>query len=106
VRSSTRSKVVRDLADQATVFVMHHMQMLESTGLVQYGKLPPAAMPPAQDLSQLGIATANAALAPPLSPVVLWLLAAGAALIAALAAVRIVRSRRPTLEVRPGGLRS
>jgi predicted outer membrane protein len=95
VRASTRNLVVRDLADQATIFVMHHMQMLESTGLVQYQRLPPAAMPPAQDLSAVGMAEANAGLAPPVSPTMLWLLAAGMAGIAAIAAVRIFRGRRP-----------
>ena len=35
VRASTRNPVVRQLADQANIFVMNHMKMLESTGLVQ-----------------------------------------------------------------------
>ena len=94
VRASTRNKVVRDLADQANVFVMHHMQMLESTGLVQYARLPPAAMPPAQDLSAMGMARADAGVAPPIPPLVLWLLALGMAGIAAVATVRILRGRR------------
>jgi predicted outer membrane protein len=95
VRSSTRNEVIRQLADQANIFVMHHMQMLESTGLVQYTRLPPAAMPPAQDLSAMGMAQANAGLTRPISPVVLWMLVVGAVCIAALAALRIMRSRRP-----------
>ncbi|MEU4236001.1 DUF4142 domain-containing protein [Actinoplanes sp. NPDC026619] len=92
VRSGTRNPVVRELADQANTFVMNHMKMLESTGLVQYERLPPAAMPPAEDLSAMGIATANASLTPPVSPLVLWML-----LIAALgvAAVTVIRLRRP-----------
>src|SRR4051794_3015741 len=34
VRASTRNPVVRQLADQANIFVMNHMKMLESTGMV------------------------------------------------------------------------
>jgi predicted outer membrane protein len=93
VRASTRNPVVRQLADQANIFVMHHMQMLETTGLVQYEKLPPAAMPPAQDLSAMGIAAANAGLYPPASPIVLWMLLIGAVGLGTLAAIRVMRSR-------------
>ncbi len=93
VRSSTRNPVVRDLADQANIFVMNHMKMLESTGLVQYEKLPPAAMPPAQDLSTMGLAEANAGVNPPVSSMVLWVLLIGAVGIAALTAVRVTRMR-------------
>jgi predicted outer membrane protein len=105
VRASTRNPVIRDLADQANIFVMHHMQMLESTGLVQYGKLPPAAMPPAQDLTAMGMAQANAGLSAPIPPSFLWLLAAGMAGIAAIAAVRLVRSRRPAFDPRAAATR-
>jgi uncharacterized protein DUF4142 len=93
VRSSTRSSVIRDLADQANVAVMGYMQILESTGLVQYQRLAPAAIPPAQDLSTMGMAQADAGISPPLSPTVLWLLAIGAAAVAAITAVRIRRSK-------------
>ena len=94
VRSSTRSAVIRHLADQANVSVMHYMQTLESTGLVQYQKLAPAAIPPAQDLSAMGMARADAGISPPISPTVLWLLAIAAAATAAITAVRIRRARR------------
>jgi predicted outer membrane protein len=94
VRSSTRNPVIRELADQATIFVMHHMQMLESTGLVQYAKLPPAAIPPAQDLSAMGMAQADAGINPPLPPAILWLLIIGAAGIGGLASLRLLRGRR------------
>jgi predicted outer membrane protein len=93
VRSATRSAVVRRLADQANVAVLGYLQILESTGLVQYQKLAPAAIPPAQDLSTMGMAQADAGISPPLSPTVLWLLAIGAAAVAAITAVRIRRSK-------------
>ncbi|SNY25686.1 DUF4142 domain-containing protein [Paractinoplanes atraurantiacus] len=94
VRASTRNPVVRKLADDANIFVMNHMKMLESTGLVQYEKLPPAALPPAQDVSKIGIAAANAGVTPPVSPMVLWMMLIGAAGLAGLAAVRVMRVRR------------
>jgi hypothetical protein len=97
---------VRKLSDQASIFVMHHMQMLESTGLVQYAKLPPAAMTASQDLAATGAAHADAGAAPPISSALLWLLIAGITGIAALAAVRITRGRRPAIDPRTGPLRS
>jgi predicted outer membrane protein len=92
VRASTHNEIVRKLADQASIFVMHHMQMLESTGLVQYAKLPPAAMSPGQDL--YGDRTARAGAAA-ISPALLWLLVAGLAGIAGIATVGIIRRGRP-----------
>src|SRR3954470_19189088 len=64
VRASTQNEIVRKLAEQASIFVMHHMQMLESTGLVRYAMLPPAAMTADQDLAAAG--TAHAGGAPPI----------------------------------------
>jgi predicted outer membrane protein len=105
VRSSTRSSVIRQLADQANVSVMGYMQILESTGLVQYDKLAPAAIPPAQDLSTLGMAGADAGISPPISPAVLLLLAIGAAGIAVIAAARIRLNRRSAADPRVAGWR-
>lgn len=100
VRSATRSPVIRRLADQANVAVLGYLQTLEGTGLVQYQKLGPAAIPPAQDLSAMGMARADAGIAPPTSPAVLGLLAIGAAAVAALTALRIRRGRRPVPDPR------
>lgn len=94
VRAATRNPVVRQLADQANIFVMNHMKMLESTGLVRYSMLPPAAMPPAQDLSTMGLAEANAGVSPPLSPVVLWALLVGVIAVAGFTVARLARTRR------------
>ena len=94
VRSSTRVALVRQLADQAVVSVMGYMQILESSGLVQYQSLAPAAIPPAQDLSTLGMAQANAGISSPVSPTVLWLLVVAAAGIATITGLRIRGSRR------------
>jgi putative membrane protein len=45
IRSSTRNDSVRQLAQQANQFVMTHMTLLESSGIVDYGALPTAAAP-------------------------------------------------------------
>jgi predicted outer membrane protein len=105
VRASTHNAVIRKLAGQASIFVMHHMQMLESTGLVQYAKLPPAAMSTGQELYGDGTAQAGVGAGSPISPTLLWLLAAGVAGIAGIAAVRVVRRGRPTLDLRAGAVR-
>jgi putative membrane protein len=48
IRASTRNDSVRKLAQEANQFVMTHMTLLESSGLVQYGSLPTAPPPKAQ----------------------------------------------------------
>jgi putative membrane protein len=47
IRSSTRNDTVRQLAQQANQFVMTHMTLLESTGIVDYSNLPTAPAPAA-----------------------------------------------------------
>ena len=93
VRASTRNPVVRKLADDANVFVMHHMQMLESTGLVRYTELPPAAIPAAQDSSRLALAEANAGGSTPASPAVIWVTLIAAIGVGAMMVIRLRRSR-------------
>ena len=46
IRASTRNDTVRKLAQQSNQFVMTHMTLLESSGIVDYGSLP-SAPPPA-----------------------------------------------------------
>ncbi|MEU5787876.1 DUF4142 domain-containing protein [Micromonospora purpureochromogenes] len=60
VRASTRDATVRKLADEANKFVTDHMTMLESTGLVRWQQMPPAALPPAQSDSLIAAAKAGA----------------------------------------------
>ena len=93
VRASTRNPVVRKLADDANVFVMHHMQMLESTGLVRYTELPPAAIPAAQDTSQLALAQANASISTPVNPAVIWAMLFAAIGVGTIMVIRLRRSR-------------
>jgi len=91
VRASTRNAVVRELADQANIFVMNHMKMLESTGLVQYQNLPPAAMPAAQDTSQLAIAEANAGTLASVNPAIMWAVLIAAVGVVAVTTIRLFR---------------
>lgn len=93
VRASTRNPAVRDLADQTTIFVMNHMKMLESTGLVRYQELPPAALA-AQDTSTLAIAQANAPLASPISQLQMWILLIGMLVIGGMASIRLFRNQQ------------
>jgi predicted outer membrane protein len=93
VRSSTRVAPIRQLADRANVAFLGYLRTLEGTGLVQAQNLLPAAIPPAQDLSTLGMAQANAGISPPVSMPVLWVLALVAAAVAAIVGVRIRRGR-------------
>jgi predicted outer membrane protein len=93
VRASTRNPVVRKLADDATIFVMQHMRMLESTGLVRYDKLAPAAIPAAQDTSRFALAQANSGIAPSAHPLVLWLLLLATLLVAGLTTARLLVHR-------------
>jgi predicted outer membrane protein len=88
VRSGTRNPVIRRLADQATIFVMNHMKLLESTGLVRYDRLAPAALPAAQDTSTYALAQANAG-GPPLDSSVLWVVLIGTFGLAAATTARI-----------------
>ncbi|WKU02426.1 DUF4142 domain-containing protein [Micromonospora sp. HUAS LYJ1] len=83
VRASTRDNTVRKLADEANKFVNDHMAMLESTGLVRWQQMPPAAIPAAQNDSLVAAAQAGANSGPSVgvSTTVVWavfLLALGA----------------------------
>jgi predicted outer membrane protein len=55
VRSGTRNDIVRKLATDANGFVLNHLALLESTGLVQYSDLPQPRDPaPTEDRGWLG----------------------------------------------------
>jgi predicted outer membrane protein len=74
VRSGTRNEVARKLAQDANQFVLNHMTLLESTGLVRYAALPAAGLPadqPAADSLQEA-ALARAATGSGFSPTAMW----------------------------------
>lgn len=94
VRAATRNPVVRRVADRANIFVMNHMQMLESTGIVRYERLAPAALPPAQDTSALALAQANASVGPPVNRGLLWIVLIVTLGLICVTTVRILSGRR------------
>ncbi|MFV2099924.1 DUF4142 domain-containing protein [Micromonospora sp. LOL_024] len=78
VRSSTRNPVIRDLANSANTFVGNHLTMLESTGLVRWAELPPAALPAPGDDGLLAAASANTGPQIGVSNTLIWAIFLGA----------------------------
>ncbi len=93
VRSGTRNEVVRQLAQDANDFVMTHMTLLESTGLVRYNDLPPAALPDPPDDSVLAAARANAVPGSTLNSSMIWVVLLAALAVGAVATIRVFRFR-------------
>ncbi|MFC6022741.1 DUF4142 domain-containing protein [Plantactinospora solaniradicis] len=91
VRSGTRNETVRTLAEQANGFVMTHMTLLESTGLVRYSELPPVTMPVAPDNSLVANAKANAEFGTGLNTTVIWAVLLGAVALGGIATIRVFR---------------
>jgi predicted outer membrane protein len=92
VRAGTRDPNVRKLAQDATIFVMNHMAMLESTGLVRYTDLPPAAVPAAAPNDAFSMARANAASLPGgVSSTVVWVVLLAAVATGGIATFRMLR---------------
>jgi predicted outer membrane protein len=102
IRSSTRNDTVRKLAQQANQFVMTHLTLLESSGIVDFRALPTAPAPdaatsaPAQVLSAASVGGEPSGLNVPL---VLAALVAGSAA-GAFATRQLVRNRRPAYRPR------
>ncbi|HEY0001728.1 MAG TPA: DUF4142 domain-containing protein [Actinoplanes sp.] len=97
IRTSTRNDTVRKLAQQANQFVMTHLTLLESSGLVEYEALPtaPAPAPAASSKTATGTVLANSTTpAPGRATIGLLLAVLGAALAGAVYAVRRAGSRR------------
>jgi len=91
VRAGTRNDIVRKLAEQANGYVMNHMSMLESTGLVRYAELPPVALPAPQEEGLVAAARANAEFGTGLNTTVIWAVLLGALTLGSIATVRLVR---------------
>jgi predicted outer membrane protein len=95
VRSGTRNDTVRKLAQDANRFVLNHLTLLESTGLVRYGELPPAALPadqaPIDSLQEAALARTAAGSG--FSPTLIWGLVLVALLFGGIATFRVFRPR-------------
>jgi predicted outer membrane protein len=83
VRSGTRNEIVRQLAQDANRFVLTHMTLLESTGLVRYAELPPALLPADQPKvdSLQEAALARTAAGSGFNPMVIWVVVLVAAVL-------------------------
>jgi putative membrane protein len=100
IRAGTRNDSVRKLAQEANQFVLTHITLLESSGVVDYGALPTVAAPanPAQKGpvpidNQMIQAASNGGGVPGLSNTVILLVLAAALVIGVITTMRIFRSR-------------
>ena len=98
IRAGTRSDVIRRLAQQTNQFVMTHLTLLESSGLVDYGALPAAPQPvapnaaPAVDGQMLAVAKGSSGV-PGVNTSVILLVLAAALLAGVVSTMRIFRTR-------------
>ncbi|MFI6762220.1 DUF4142 domain-containing protein [Micromonospora sp. NPDC050417] len=101
VRAGTRNEVVRELAAQANAFVLTHITLLESTGLVDYERLPlpPAPAPAAAAAAVVGgtgsllSGVDTRAATGGVNPTVVWLVLLAALIAGAYSMVRLIRPR-------------
>ncbi|MEV4760311.1 DUF4142 domain-containing protein [Micromonospora sp. NPDC049559] len=97
VRSGTRNDIVRELAAQANAFVLTHLTLLESTGLVAYDALPQP--PPPAPAAAAAAAVGGGSLFDPranaggVDPTVVWIVLAAALIAGAYSTVRLIRAR-------------
>jgi putative membrane protein len=98
IRASTRNDTVRKLAQDTNQFVMTHLTLLESSGLVNYGELPTAPPPKADsgpvpvDGQMLAAATGTGGV-PGMNTSVILLVLAVALVAGVISTMRIVRAR-------------
>ncbi|XVV11284.1 DUF4142 domain-containing protein [Actinoplanes sp. CA-131856] len=99
IRASTRNDSVRKLAQQTNQFVLTHITLLESTGIVDYGSLPTAPAPAAAgkgpvpvDGQMLQAASSNSGV-PGVNTTVILLVLAAALVAGVITTMRIFRAR-------------
>jgi putative membrane protein len=88
IRAGTQNDTVRELAQRTNAFVLTHLTLLESTGLVRYENLPRAAAPAAGPIANAANRSAQEGGLP---IAVIWLLLATAVVVAGIFASRIIR---------------
>ena len=98
IRASTRNDAVRKLAQQANQFVLTHITLLESSGIVDYGALP-TAPPPAPvnkgpvPMDGQVLAAASSSSVPGVNTSVILLVLAAALVAGVITTMRIFRTR-------------
>ncbi|MEU4556855.1 DUF4142 domain-containing protein [Actinoplanes sp. NPDC023936] len=100
IRATTRNDSVRKLAQQTNQFVMTHMTLLESSGIVDYAALPTAPAPaaaagqgPVPVDNQMLVAATEGGSVPGLSNTVILLVLAAALVVGVITTMRIFRAR-------------
>jgi len=100
IRASTRNDTVRKLAQETNQFVMTHISLLESSGLVDYGALPTAPAPVVTgngpvpvDGQMLAAASSSGSGIPGMNTTVVLLVLAAALVAGVITTMRIFRSR-------------
>ncbi|MFC0531029.1 DUF4142 domain-containing protein [Phytohabitans kaempferiae] len=97
VRTGTRNDIVRELAQDANGFVLNHLTLLESTGLVKYSELPlPPDPPQANNAAGNGILNGAEARAQigGVDPAVIWVVLLAALIAGGATTFRLFRSGR------------
>jgi putative membrane protein len=89
VRATTENDTVRKLAQSANAFVLTHLTLLESTGLVRYDELPTVVAPATGPIAAAARRSANGGIAVP----VIWMILAVALISGAIFTARMVRPR-------------
>jgi putative membrane protein len=99
IRASTRNDTVRLLAQQSNQFVMTHMTLLESSGIVDYGALPTAPAPTTANKGPVPVdnnmlaAAHGSGSAPGVNTTVILLVLAVALVAGVITTMRIFRTR-------------
>jgi predicted outer membrane protein len=100
IRASTRNDSVRQLAQQTNQFVLTHITLLESSGLVSYGDLPtapapanPGAGPVPVDGQMIAAAHSSTNAIPGVNTTVILLVLAAALVAGVITTMRIFRAR-------------
>ena len=100
IRASTRNDSVRQLAQQANQFVLTHITLLESSGIVDYGALPTAPAPAVTgkgpvpvDGQMLAAASSSSSGIPGVNTTVILLVLAAALVAGVITTMRIFRAR-------------
>ena len=99
IRASTRNDSVRKLAQEANQFVLTHITLLESSGIVDYGALPSAPPPAATNKGPVPVdgnmlaAASTGGSGPGVNTSVILLVLAAALVAGVITTMRIFRSR-------------
>ncbi|HET6479622.1 MAG TPA: DUF4142 domain-containing protein [Actinoplanes sp.] len=99
IRASTRNDAVRKLAQESNQFVLTHITLLESSGIVDYGSLPTAPAPanvgsgPVPVDGQMLAAASSSGGIPGVSTTVILLVLAAALVVGVVTSMRIFRAR-------------